>query len=339
MDAVLAAGVKLILFLQGMGGWMTAPMQGFTFLGSEEFYLIVAPVFLWCIDYQLGLRVGLFCMFSSSANLFFKMAFHGPRPYWIDARVQAMSSEYSFGIPSNHSQSAVIVWGSLARWAKRAWFWVVAVAVMFLIGLSRLYLGVHFPSDVIAGWLIGIALLILFILLESPIKRWLAGRANWQKLAAAFALSMALVLLCVLARMSLSAWVVPESWYQLAAAALKGDSNINGFTLADIMKQSGAFFGLAAGAILFGSFSAEGPVEKRLLRFAVGLIGVLILWRGLGLVFPRNEDIISYLLYYLRYTLIGVWLTGGAPYLFGKFGLLQKAETAEALTPVKALNK
>ena len=60
---------------------------------------------------------------------------------------------------------------------------------------------------------------------------------------------------------------------------------------------------------------------KRALRFVVGLIGVLILWRGLGLVFPDNNDLISYLLRYIRYTFVGFWIAAGAPWLFFRFKL------------------
>jgi hypothetical protein len=70
-----------------------------------------------------------------------------------------------------------------------------------------------------------------------------------------------------------------------------------------------------------GGFQAEGPIWKRALRYIVGLIGVVILWMVLGAVFPRQEELISYSLRYLRYALVGFWVTGGAPWLFLRFSL------------------
>ena len=60
------------------------------------------------------------------------------------------------------------------------------------------------------------------------------------------------------------------------------------------------------------------------LRYVVGLIGVLILWRGLALFLPDNADLISYVLRYVRYTLVGFWVSGGAPWLFFRFKLADK---------------
>jgi hypothetical protein len=57
------------------------------------------------------------------------------------------------------------------------------------------------------------------------------------------------------------------------------------------------------------------------MRYVVGVIGVLILWMGLGQVFPDDANWISYLLRFLRYTLVGFWVTAGAPWLFFHFKL------------------
>jgi len=88
--------------------------------------------------------------------------------------------------------------------------------------------------------------------------------------------------------------------------------------------SAGTLFGLAVGAAWMaarGGYQASGPVAKRALRYVIGVIGIVILWMGLGQVFPENADMISYLLRYLRYTLVGFWVSGGAPWLFLRFKL------------------
>jgi hypothetical protein len=60
---------------------------------------------------------------------------------------------------------------------------------------------------------------------------------------------------------------------------------------------------------------------KRALRYIVGLIGILILWMGLGQVFPDHADLTSYILRYVRYSLVGFWVAGGAPWLFFRIKL------------------
>jgi hypothetical protein len=98
-------------------------------------------------------------------------------------------------------------------------------------------------------------------------------------------------------------------------------------TLEGFLTTAGSFFGLAAGAAWIaaqGGYQTSGAVEKRALRYVVGVIGVLILWMGLGQVFPRDENLLSYILRFLRYSLVGFWVTGGAPWLFFHFKLADR---------------
>lgn len=68
MENLLNAGIQFIHWLQSLGGWLTPIMKGFTFLGNEEFYLLIAPAILWCVDASLGMRVGLFLMINGMVN-------------------------------------------------------------------------------------------------------------------------------------------------------------------------------------------------------------------------------------------------------------------------------
>jgi uncharacterized iron-regulated protein len=93
------------------------------------------------------------------------------------------------------------------------------------------------------------------------------------------------------------------------------------------LTSAGSLFGLAVGAAWIasrGGYQASDPLETRAFRFAVGSIGILILWMGLGQVFPRDENMISYVLRYFRYRLVGFWVTAGAPWLFFHFKLARK---------------
>jgi membrane-associated phospholipid phosphatase len=154
MDNLLNLGIAIVLWLQSLGLWLAGPMKFFTSLGYEQFYILVAPILIWCIDPALGLRVGLAVMLSSGINGFLKLAFHAPRPYWYDERILPLGSETNFGAPSSHAQNSVVFWGLIAHGLKRGWFWLVAVIMILMISLSRIYLGVHFPSDVVIGWLV-----------------------------------------------------------------------------------------------------------------------------------------------------------------------------------------
>lgn len=321
MDFLIENGIAMILAIQSWGEWLQAPMQFFTSLGYENFFLLILPLLYWCVDSRLGLRVGFILLASTAVYDLLKLAFAGPRPYWVSAAVKPFSAESSFGIPSGHAQSAVSVWGVIAAYIRKPWAWIVAVVLMFLIGFSRMYLGVHFPHDVLVGWLIGTVILTLFLSLwdstAARVKRMNIIQQAWL----AFAVSLAIVLVGGVLVYGMRDYQIPEEW---AANALRAGEMPDPVSMDGILTSAGTLFGLSVGAawtMQMGGFQVEGPIWKRALRYIVGLTGVVILWMGLGAVFPRQEELISYSLRYLRYALVGCWVTGGAPWLFLRFSL------------------
>src|SRR3990172_2483279 len=148
-------------------------MESFTFLGAELFYLLVMPALLWSYDASLGTRLGLALLTSASLNAVLKVAFALPRPFWVDGRVRALSIETSFGLPSGHAQNAVVLWGYLAVQVRHWWATIGALVLIAAISFSRVYLGVHFPGDVLTGWILGALFLALFVALEKPAALWL----------------------------------------------------------------------------------------------------------------------------------------------------------------------
>lgn len=315
-------GVDLILVIQSLGPWLEIPMQFFTFMGTENFFFLILPVLYWCVDASLGLRIGMVLLFSNGINEVVKLAFHTPRPYWVSARVKPLSSETSFGIPSGHAQNAISVWGMMASYIRRIWVWMIAIVLAFLIGFSRLYLGVHFGVDVLSGWLIGAVILFAFSRLWNPVGNWLARQSFAQQIMYALAACLGMILMGILFFYGLRDYALPEEWLRNAARVpdkLPAPVSLNG-----TITSAATLFGLAVGEAWIrqkGGFQASGPMEKRALRYIVGLIGVLIFWYGLGAIFPRGETLVSYALRFIRYGLLGLWVSGGAPWLFFHFNL------------------
>ena len=325
MQILVDFGISLIISIQSAGDWLIAPMKFFSYLGNEEFFLLVLPLIYWSIDSALGLRVGVVLVTSNLFNNIFKVIFAGPRPYWVSSHVRALwTSETSFGIPSGHAQNAVSVWGMIAAYYKRTWVWVTAIVVMFLIGFSRIFLAAHFPHDVVFGWLLGAMLLWVVNYFWEPVAAWVGPKPLGQQILIAFIASMLFVVLGYGATSFRSGYQVPDAW--MASAALVNAEEPDPISPDGSFTSAGIFFGLGAGAawiISIGGFQAAGPVEKRALRYVIGLIGVLILYMGLGQIFPRNDDLISYALRFVRYSLIGFWVAGGAPWVFKRFKLAE----------------
>lgn len=326
MEAIQQLGIQIILFLQSLGSWLAAPMQALSFLGSEDFYLFVAPAVFWCIDVQLGLRLALTLMVSGALNATLKYAFHGPRPYWVATEVHAYGAETTFGVPSGHAQNAAALWGRLADALRRRWIWALLIVLIFLIGLSRLYLGMHFLHDVIVGWLVGALLVWVLIAIEPFILSRLKKMSVAERVLWAFGFSLGMLLIGASAALgvSLSRWQLPITWIQYAAQKTPGAEIIAPLSLSHLISQAGAFFGISLGAILLsarGGFHAGGPYWQRGVRFFIGLVGVLIIRYGLKAIFPEGEALLPYLLRYLRYTIIGLWISGIAPVLFKRIKL------------------
>jgi len=324
MDTLVPIGVDWIIAIQGLGAWLEVPMKFFSFLGTENFFLLALPLIYWCIDASLGIRVAFILITSSYLNNIFKLMFAGPRPYWVSDKVIPFSAESSFGVPSGHAQNAVGVWGIIAAGVRARWAWGVAFTLAFLIGFSRWYLGVHFPHDVFVGWLLGGILLWAFMKFWNPVEAWLKQKTLGTQILIALFVSVIFIALGAVSVGRLDGYTFPEEW---KANALRAGELPAPVSMEDFITSAGILFGLAVGVAWSasrGGYQASGPVGKRALRFVVGLIGVMILWRGLALFLPDNADLLSYILRYIRYSLVGFWMTAGAPWLFFRFKLADK---------------
>jgi hypothetical protein len=196
---------------------------------------------------------------------------------------------------------------------------------VFLIGLSRLYLGVHFTGDVIGGLIFGGALLGLALFVEPPLTIALKKRARAEQVLLALAASFLMILTGALVRTALVGWQIPAEWIELGQ---RGEL-IDALAISALFTASGTFFGLATGAALAagcGGFEVRGRPLQLLGRTVVGLAGVALLYFGLKVIFPEGEYLLAYVLRYVRYALIGFWITGLAPLIFIRLNLAKRGE-------------
>jgi membrane-associated phospholipid phosphatase len=329
LETIWNSGIDFIVWFQGFGTWLTIPMKFFSFLGSEEFYLLILPVIYWCIDAGLGLRIGSIVLFSNGLNDILKLTLHGPRPYWYSTQVKAFAAETSFGVPSGHAQISTSLWGMGAAHFKRFWVWFLAGSVILVIGLSRLYLAVHFPHDVLAGWAIGCLTLWIFLNKWDAVAAWTQKKSMGQQIGIAFSVSMMMLIMGILAYGTLKGWVLPVEW--LANAQQSGlDVLPSPVSLDSSLTSAGVMFGMLAGAAWMnarGGYDANGSFKHKVLRLFPGILGTLVLYLGLRAIFPRGDMFIAYFLRYIRFALVGLWISAGAPWCFQKLNLAQKKKS------------
>jgi membrane-associated phospholipid phosphatase len=343
--------IPITVFFQNLGTWLLSIMQGFSFLGNEMFFLIIMTGLYWCIDASLGIRVGIALLSTTSLNSWLKMSIRGSRPYWFSEKVIGYANESSFGMPSGHAQIATVVWGRIAAWLKKAWVWVICILLIILIGLSRIYLGVHFSSDVVVGWLVGIAFLLIFVFLEKPISRgWLKQKFSTQVILA-FLISLVLIGIDILLVYLTSLASLDPQWTSTAKANLlkSGIDLGSSFDLKTAIvtesytgaySNAGIVFGMLVGISMLkklGGFKVAANAFNKFLSYLVGLAGVLVCYLGLKMIMPDTTSYFSMTMRYLRYFLIGLWVSVVAPLLFIRFGWATKELPAPVSTgkPIK----
>ncbi len=325
---LLEISIEIIAYLQTELAWLAPVMRFFTFLGNVEFYLLVMPLFVWSVDYTLGLRLGVMLMLSSAVNTFLKLGFHQPRPYWVSPEIQNLIAPMgSFGLPSGHSQNAASVFGLLAASSKKKWVRRLLMGVILLVAFSRLYLGVHSLADIALGLAAGVLLLWLYLRLEHSVQRFFNGLKPLAQIGAVFLITIGLLWLAGGILSVVREIPLPDLWLENTRLAHPEEA-ILPYSIEGVVTACGALFGLGAGYILFfwqgGYHAPKGNAWQHLSRFMIGIAGVLAIWRGLGLLLPGGEDLLGISFRYLRYALIGVWITGAAPALFIRAKLAHK---------------
>lgn len=323
MEGFIDFEILLTTLMQNLGSWLGTPMQAFTFLGSEIFFLLIMPAIFWCIDPVIGFRAGMMLVISGGLNTALKMFFHTPRPFWVDRGVKAFSSETSFGLPSGHSQNSAAIWGMVGHGYKKRYALIIAAVLVFLIGISRIYLGVHFLHDVLSGWLVGILIIILYNKAEKPIANFIKPKSLGYQLIAALVFSLLFVGLGLLAKTTSNTFSLPAEWISNAVAA--GAEKPDPYNLEGMITIAGVALGFLAGFTLwrfkYGIYKIECTPLKRLSRYFLGLIGIFLLYFGLKVIFPEEPQLLGLHLRYIRYSLIGFWVTFFAPWLFKRLHL------------------
>lgn len=289
MDGILEWGYDLINWTQQFSPALDTLFKAISTLGAEQVYLLLLPLIYWCVHKRRGVQLALLLMFSSYVNLAFKDLLDQPRP--APERVKVLAEETSPGLPSFHSQNSIAVYGFLALQIRQRRAWVAAALIAFAVGASRIYLGVHFPSDVLGGWLIGAAILALF---------WgVVPEAEY--------------------RLRMVPWN-----YKLALAAILPLALFFVYASENGAQLSGVVLGFSTGVLVelrWVGFSPEGLLWQRVLRFLIGGVILVAVWLGFKAIFPSEPETVGLVFRLIRYTLVGAWTSLGAPWFFVRIGL------------------
>lgn len=308
-------GVELIRILQSIDASISDFFDRFflvmTYLGDETFILILIILIFWCVHKRLGIQLSLVVGTSYYISVLVKGIFGWPRPF-IWARQQSLPpnirligtepSGYSF--PSGHAQSTGTTWGLISVITRRKILVMISIFLCIIIPLSRLYLGVHWPSDVIVGLGFGLAIVILYISFREQIFQYFT---NYQS----------------------HIWSLVAVWVLIPTILVVTSTLLTLFTGHDPLVQNpGRTGGLLTGIILgllfeqrFVSFTTEGiSYRMRVLRGIIGLLFLVVAYIGFKAMFDLNTGtLLDILLDYVRYTLLFVVVIALTPWVFDLF--------------------
>jgi membrane-associated phospholipid phosphatase len=310
MEELLQWGLD---FIRGIQSWSSPPltvfMMGLTHLGSPAAYLILLPLMYWCIDEKKGIRLGSALMVSAWINMALKFFLNQPRPFFegYDPSIYFIQ-EHLGGLPSGHAQNSLLVWIIIASWCKKKRYYAGAAFLCLLIGFSRLYLGVHFPTDILGGWILGGLVLCGYFFLGPRIEELLVRGGSRAELIAA-ALS---AFIMILYRPSAEI-LMPGGILLGMGAGYSFNKRYFGFKARETYGRSGAF-----------------RVLSFLGRCVCGGAGAFFVFLIFEKIIPENKSSDYYLiLFFLRFVLLGFWVYAGAPWLFQRLRLAKGAEKSD----------
>ncbi|MBL9137909.1 MAG: phosphatase PAP2 family protein [Verrucomicrobiales bacterium] len=270
LSALHPAELQWIEGLQSVPGW-AGLMRVVSDLGPGRYMILVMAGLLFCANPRLAFRMTLLMFFTLWLREILALWLHSPRPYWFGPPIttwgKVAATRHTFGLPSGHAMVGSALWLFAAAEYGRRWAWGVAVATSLAIAFSRLYLGVHFVSDVILGLALGVGVAWAWRRWEPALERfWFVvvptpGRAL---LGVAVGLGMAAV-------GSVSChWLgqspPPGGWETYVRSALNPETTV---------AQGGAVTGILVGVAMLGCWAKPtGPWWMRLVR--LGVAGVAL---------------------------------------------------------------
>lgn len=272
--------IQVLQFLQEIRNpFLTAIMEAITFMAESLFLIMIISLLYWCVDKKKSIRIGWIVLFSGVANGIVKNIVKMPRPFQKGVvspiRVETATS-YSF--PSGHTQIATSFWGSAMMILKNRSVIILGSILIVLTALTRLYLGVHWPMDVLGGITLGI------------ICVWIGDK------------------LLDIEKGFTKSHIIGVGIVAILAIILPVDG--------DLVKSIGALLGVVVGSYLEKkhiNFKEKQVLKIQIQKIAIGILGTILLYIGLKIILPSMN-----IFYMIRYAVVVLWIVAGAPLMFKK---------------------
>ena len=288
----------LLFFSRTHTGFQNYLVQAFTIFAEEYLLIAIALFVYWCISKKKGFITAFSLLTAMNVMGVAKAIVRFPRPWTVieDLDVVRQNTATGYSFPSGHTTCASSAYTSLAITFKKRWLSILCAVLILLVGLSRMYLCVHWPMDVAGGLLIGCGVSFLM-------ASWL-GRLYDDKARSIRVAIMIGIFFCA-GMLVFSIFLLLE---KIDATAFE-DLNIT------FAMFGGLGFGFAIERSHFDFEIEEGSWGRKIIRYLIGMLGVLIVMivfkailKATGTYNPLTRG--------LRYMLVGLW--AGCYPLIGK---------------------
>lgn len=272
-----------------------------TMLGEQYFIILIVAWIYWNHSKKEGFILTFLFIVSNMVNTLMKAIFHTQRPFQKldNFEAQRVHTAEGHSFPSGHTQASSTLFFSLIMIFKNRTFAIIAVFLALLVATSRMYLGVHWPIDVIGGLFFAA---ILVFLLYNYLYRLYDEQKKFFRLITLVLIIFAVI---VLVMMTLNEFYLTEK-----------------IDLKNYFRLLGVSVGAVMGFIFEEKkypFSVKAQRPLKWIRFVLGMAGTIGLLVGLKYVLPDN-----FLGVLIRYFLVGAWISGIYPILGQMLKLFKK---------------
>ena len=243
--------------------------QLITICGEQIVLISIISIIYWTLDKKFGEYIAYSVLTSVLLNNAIKDIFKMKRPIGEEGiRTLREQTATGYSFPSGHTQGASSFYGAMAIYLKKRVMYIIATVMIILIGFSRLYLGVHYPKDVIVGGILGV--------LTSLICYKLYNRVENKMLL--YVITFAIF--------------IPALTFAHSADFIKGMGTYLGFIIGIYIEKK------------YVNFSTEGSTGNKIIRVLLGIVILLVLQLGLKVLLPSGT-IFSFIRY-LLISLVGI---------------------------------